>query len=90
MKSHGARIPKLAVVALCLFSTSCAARMPLGEDAEAVRTVEVALRDAFSSNVVDVLDYHLADDYVHTNYRGMVRTNQAGHRRRHRDQHGHA
>lgn len=35
--------------------------------------MEGLLRDALSANQADALERYLADDYVHTNYRGVVR-----------------
>lgn len=63
-------------VSLSLVAASCAARSnTVGADTEDVRTVELNLREALSSEGGrDALEYYLADDYVHTNYRGVVRT----------------
>ena len=75
MKNRSAVIVKVAVLSLCLVSVSCAVRSTVGQDVEEVRTVELNLREALSDNAgLDALEYFLADDYVHTNYRGVVRT----------------
>lgn len=71
-------LPAALVLGLCLFSASCAARGPAATnpnaDLEDVRKVELQLRDALSTSKADVLEHYLADDYVHTNFRGVVRT----------------
>lgn len=76
------RVSMLMVKALCLCicvsGVSCAARGGAatnpGTDLEEVRRTELQLRDALSSGNLDVLERYLADDYSHTNYRGVVRS----------------
>ena len=75
MKNCRAVIVKAAALLLCVASVSCAARGGVGQDVEEVRMAELSLREALSEDAgLDVLEYYLADDYVHTNYRGAVRT----------------
>ena len=75
MDNRSAWMLTATALSLCLVSVSCAARSGVSVDAEAVRMVELNLREALtSSGGLDALEYYLADDYVHTNYRGVVRT----------------
>lgn len=73
-RARTALISKATVLVLCLLSVSCALRSSVGRDIEEVRAVELNLRDALSNGAPDVLEAYLADDYVHTNHRGAVRT----------------
>ncbi|MDA1185774.1 MAG: nuclear transport factor 2 family protein [Acidobacteria bacterium] len=76
MTKRSTLLVMVLAVSLSLAVASCAARSnALGSDIEDVRTVELNLREALSSEGGnDALEFYLADDYVHTNYRGVVRT----------------
>lgn len=76
MKTRSTLIVKVLAVSLSLAAVSCAARSnSVGSDVDEIRTVELNLREALSNEGgVDALEFYLADDYVHTNYRGVVRT----------------